>query len=111
MEKESLGLYVSEHPLTAVKEQLARKTDCRLAEAGRGVTARSSRSGGSSARSSSWTTRKGDPMVFARLDDLTGSAEVVASIRSTSTRASCWRRTRFSSSRAASTTSKRGRRS
>ena len=32
MEKESLGLYVSEHPLTAVKEQLARKTDCRLAE-------------------------------------------------------------------------------
>src|SRR5690348_17039040 len=32
MEKESLGLYVSEHPLTDVKDQLKRKTDCGLVE-------------------------------------------------------------------------------
>ena len=32
LEKESLGLYVSEHPLHAVREQLRRKTDCSLAE-------------------------------------------------------------------------------
>src|SRR6185437_11265437 len=30
MEKESLGLYVSEHPLSAAKDQLRRKTDCPL---------------------------------------------------------------------------------
>jgi DNA polymerase-3 subunit alpha len=77
MEKESLGLYVSEHPLTAVKEQLARKTDTRLAE----VTARRDGEivtiGGIVGALKHLTTRKGDPMVFARLDDLTGSGEVV----------------------------------
>jgi DNA polymerase-3 subunit alpha len=77
MEKESLGLYVSEHPLTAVKEQLGRKTDTRLAEVpvrrdGEIVTV-----GGIVGALKHLTTRKGDPMVFARLDDLTGSAEVV----------------------------------
>jgi DNA polymerase III subunit alpha len=77
MEKESLGLYVSEHPLAAVKEELARKTDCRLVELqarrdGEIVTV-----GGIVGSLKQLTTRKGDPMVFARLDDLTGSAEVV----------------------------------
>jgi DNA polymerase-3 subunit alpha len=77
LEKESLGLYVSEHPLAAVKEQLFRKTDCRLAEVparrdGEIVTV-----GGIVGAMKQLTTRKGDPMVFARLDDLTGSAEVV----------------------------------
>jgi DNA polymerase-3 subunit alpha len=77
MEKESLGLYVSEHPLAAVKEELARKTDCRLVELparrdGEIVTV-----GGIVGALKQLTTRKGDPMVFARLDDLTGSAEVV----------------------------------
>src|SRR5205085_3269798 len=32
MEKESLGLYVSEHPLSGVKDRLRRKTDCPLTE-------------------------------------------------------------------------------
>ena len=32
MEKESLGLYVSEHPLNAVRDQLRRRTDCTLVE-------------------------------------------------------------------------------
>jgi DNA polymerase-3 subunit alpha len=77
LEKESLGLYVSEHPLAAVKEQLARKTDCRLTEVparrdGEIVTV-----GGIVGAVKQVTTRKGDPMVFVQLDDLTGSAEVV----------------------------------
>jgi DNA polymerase III subunit alpha len=77
LEKESLGLYVSEHPLAAVKEQLARKTDCRLVDVpprrdGEIVTV-----GGIVGAMKQLTTRKGDPMVFVRLDDLTGSAEVV----------------------------------
>src|SRR3954447_21373088 len=32
LEKETLGLYVSEHPLHAIRDQLRRKTDCTLAE-------------------------------------------------------------------------------
>ena len=32
LEKETLGLYVSEHPLHAVRDQLRRKTDCTLNE-------------------------------------------------------------------------------
>jgi DNA polymerase-3 subunit alpha len=77
MEKESLGLYVSEHPLAAVKEQLARKTDTKLVDLparrdGEIVTV-----GGIVGALKQLTTRKGDPMVFVRLDDLTGSAEIV----------------------------------
>jgi DNA polymerase III subunit alpha len=77
MEKESLGLYVSEHPLAAVKEQLARKTDTKLVDIparrdGEIVTV-----GGMVGALKQLTTRKGDPMVFVRLDDLTGSAEIV----------------------------------
>jgi DNA polymerase-3 subunit alpha len=77
MEKESLGLYVSEHPLTAVKDELLRKTNCRLAEVparreGEVVTV-----GGIVGALRQVTTRRGDPMVFVRLDDLAGSAEVV----------------------------------
>jgi DNA polymerase III subunit alpha len=77
MEKESLGLYVSEHPLTAVKDELLRKTDCRLADVparrdGEVVTV-----GGIVGALRQVTTRKGDPMVFVRLDDLAGSTEIV----------------------------------
>src|SRR5439155_24779841 len=32
MEKESLGLYVSEHPLGAIRDQLRKRTDCTLVE-------------------------------------------------------------------------------
>src|SRR5262249_28437135 len=32
LEKESLGLYVSEHPLSAIRDQLRRRTDCTLVE-------------------------------------------------------------------------------
>jgi DNA polymerase-3 subunit alpha len=77
LEKESLGLYVSEHPLAAVKDQLNRKTDCRLSD----VSAR--RDGeivtvaGIVGAVKPLTTRKGDPMAFVQLDDITGSAEVI----------------------------------
>jgi DNA polymerase III subunit alpha len=77
MEKESLGLYVSEHPLAAVKEQLARKTDTRLAEVPARRDGEIVMVGGIVGALKQLTTRKGDPMVFVRLDDLTGTAEVV----------------------------------
>jgi DNA polymerase-3 subunit alpha len=77
LEKESLGLYVSEHPLAAVREELRRKTDCALVDVpsrrdGEIVTV-----GGIVGALKQLTTRKGEPMVFARLDDLSSSTEVV----------------------------------
>jgi DNA polymerase-3 subunit alpha len=78
LEKETLGLYVSEHPLAAVKDQLRRKTECTLNELqfrrdGEIVTI-----GGIVSSLKQMTTKKGDPMVFAGLEDVTGACEVVA---------------------------------
>ena len=78
LEKETLGLYVSEHPLQGIREQLRRKVDVPIAEVngrrdGDVVTV-----GGIVGALRSLTTRKGDPMAFVRLDDLSGSVEVIA---------------------------------
>jgi DNA polymerase-3 subunit alpha len=77
MEKESLGLWVSEHPLHGLKDALRRKSDVPLAELvsrrdGDVVTI-----GGIVGSIRSITTRKGDPMAFVRIDDLSGSTEVI----------------------------------
>jgi DNA polymerase III subunit alpha len=77
MEKESLGLYVSEHPLDAVRDQLRRKTDCSLAEIERRREGEVVTVGGIVAEVKQITTKKGEPMVFLALDDPTGEAEVV----------------------------------
>jgi len=77
LEKESLGIYVSEHPLSAVKEQLSRKTDCRISEVSLRRDGEIVTVGGMVGALKQLTTRKGDPMVFVQLDDVTGSAEVV----------------------------------
>ncbi|MFN2469864.1 MAG: DNA polymerase III subunit alpha [Gaiellaceae bacterium] len=77
MEKESLGLYVSEHPLTAVADQLRRKTDCGLAEVERRRDGEVVTVGGIVGAIKQLTTKKGEPMVFLQLDGVTGSAEVV----------------------------------
>jgi DNA polymerase-3 subunit alpha len=77
LEKETLGLYVSEHPLAAIKDQLRRKTECTLNELafrrdGEVVTI-----GGIVSSLKQMTTKKGDPMVFVGLEDVTGTCEVV----------------------------------
>jgi DNA polymerase III subunit alpha len=77
MEKETLGVYVSEHPLQAIREQLRRKTDCGLAEAERRRDGEVVTVGGIVGAIKQLTTKKGEPMVFMRLDDLAGSIEVV----------------------------------
>jgi DNA polymerase-3 subunit alpha len=76
-EKESLGLYVSEHPLTGVKDALRRKTDCRIAEVERRRDGEVVTVGGIVGALKQLTTKKGEPMVFLRLDDLSGSIETV----------------------------------
>jgi DNA polymerase-3 subunit alpha len=78
LEKESLGLYVSEHPLTAVREQLRRKTDCALAEVERRRDGETVVVAGIVSALKQMTTKKGEPMAFVGLEDVTGSVEVVA---------------------------------
>jgi DNA polymerase-3 subunit alpha len=77
LEKETLGLYVSEHPLDAIRDQLRRSVDVPLAELERRRDGEILTIAGIVSTLKQLTTKKGDPMVFARLDDLTGSAEVV----------------------------------
>ena len=76
-EKEAIGLFVSAHPLKPVREALRARADCALAElAGRRdkewVTV-----GGIVTESKRIRTRNGDHMMFATLDDLEGSVEML----------------------------------
>jgi DNA polymerase-3 subunit alpha len=77
LEKEALGLYVSEHPLHAIRDQLRRKTDTPLADVERRRDGEVVTVGGIVGQIKQLTTKKGEPMVFLRLDDVTGGAEVV----------------------------------
>jgi DNA polymerase III subunit alpha len=77
LEKEVLGLYVSEHPLERVRGELRRKTDCALADIERRRDGEFVTVGGIVSSLKQVTTKRGEPMVFATLDDPTGSAEVV----------------------------------
>jgi DNA polymerase-3 subunit alpha len=78
LEKETLGLYVSEHPLAPVRDQLRRKTDCTLSELERRRDGEIVTVGGIVSSLKQLTTKKGEPMVFAGLEDVTGACEVVA---------------------------------
>src|SRR5215212_10069602 len=77
LEKETLGLYVSEHPLSGVRDQLRRKSDCTLAELERRRDGEVVTVGGIVAAVKQLTTKRGEPMVFIALDDPTGGGEVV----------------------------------
>jgi len=77
LEKEALGIYVSEHPLHAIRDQLRRKTDTALADVERRRDGEVVVVAGIVGALKQLTTKKGEPMVFLRLDDVTGSAEVV----------------------------------
>ena len=77
LEKETLGLYVSEHPLSAIRSELRAKTDATLGELERRRDGEIVTVGGIVGEVKHLTTKKGEPMVFMRLDDVTGSAEIV----------------------------------
>ncbi len=77
LEKETLGLYVSEHPLSAVRDQLRRKTDATLGEIERRRDGEVVMVGGIISGVKHLTTKKGEAMVFLQLEDPTGTAEVV----------------------------------
>ena len=77
LEKESLGLYVSEHPLSGIRDQLRRKSDATVAELDRRRDGEVVTIGGIVAGVRHMTTKRGDAMVFLRLEDITGSVETV----------------------------------
>jgi DNA polymerase-3 subunit alpha len=77
LEKEALGLYVSSHPLQDCRRQLARAVTCGLASLGDRGDGEMVTVGGMIGALKAITTRKGEPMMFARLDDLEGQVEVV----------------------------------
>jgi DNA polymerase-3 subunit alpha len=77
LEKETLGLWISEHPLAEIGDQLRRKTDRPLAELERCRDGEIVTVGGIVSAVKQVTTKKGEPMVFVRLDDVIGSAECV----------------------------------
>ena len=85
MEKESLGLYVSGHPLDSVKEVLAKETTATTldfvideeTEKTEAVDGRNYRIGGLIDEVNLKVTRKGDNMAFLRIEDLFGTVEVV----------------------------------
>ncbi len=77
LEKETLGLWVSEHPLAGLGDQLKRKSDRSIADLERARDGEIVTVAGIVSSVKQLTTKKGDPMVFLRLDDLTGSTEAV----------------------------------
>ena len=76
-EKELIGVYLSDHPLTRVVEQVADWVNAGTATIDRGSHDRGVRMVGLVASLRLLTTKKGDPMAFGQLEDLDGSIEVV----------------------------------
>jgi DNA polymerase-3 subunit alpha len=77
MEKEVLGLYVSEHPLQGIRDQLRRKADCTVGELERRRDGEVITIGGIVSSLRHMTTKRGDAMVFLRVEDVTGGVETV----------------------------------
>ena len=77
MEKDTLGLYVTEHPLSPLRAELRAKTDATIAELERRRDGETVTVGGIVGEVKQLTTKRGEPMVFLTLDDPTGSGEAV----------------------------------
>src|SRR3954468_8509379 len=76
-EKETLGLFLSSHPLKEVRPALRARADCSLADLGAKKDGEWVTVGGMIAECKRIRTRKGDPMMFATLDDLEGQVELL----------------------------------
>ena len=76
-EKETLGLYLTDHPLAEVADQLRRRVDLPLRDLPGRREHETVSVGGLIASLRVTTSRSGDPMAFARLDDGMTQVEVV----------------------------------
>ena len=77
MEKETLGLFLSSHPLKDVRPALVARVDCSLADLERKRDGEWVTVGGVVAECKRIRTKKGDPMMFATLDDLEAQVEML----------------------------------
>ena len=77
LEKETLGLYVSEHPLSSLRTEMRAKTDATIAELEKRRDGEAVTVGGIVSEVRQLTTKRGETMVFLRLDDVTGGIDCV----------------------------------
>ena len=77
LEKEVLGLYVSDHPLSAIRDQLRRKSDSTVGELERRRDGEVVTIGGIVSSLRHMTTKRGDAMIFLQMEDITGGIETV----------------------------------
>ncbi|HEY2632427.1 MAG TPA: DNA polymerase III subunit alpha [Solirubrobacteraceae bacterium] len=77
VEKEAIGLFISAHPLKPMREALRAKADCPLAALAERRDKDWVTVGGIITESKRIRTRNGDHMMFATLDDLEGSVEML----------------------------------
>jgi DNA polymerase III subunit alpha len=77
LEKELLGLYLSDHPLRRISAELARLTDTQAVEVTSALQDTEVRVAGLVREVRRVVTRKGQIMAYATLEDLTGSVDVV----------------------------------
>jgi DNA polymerase-3 subunit alpha len=76
-EKEAIGLFISEHPLKPLKEALRARADCSLSSLSDRRDKDLVTVGGIITETKKIRTRNGDHMMFATLDDLAGSVELL----------------------------------
>jgi DNA polymerase-3 subunit alpha len=77
VEKEAIGLFVSAHPLKPLREVLRARVDCPLSSLSDRRDKDLVTVGGIITEAKRIRTRNGDPMMFATLDDLAGSVEML----------------------------------
>ncbi|TMC12751.1 MAG: DNA polymerase III subunit alpha, partial [Chloroflexi bacterium] len=77
LEKELLGLYLSDHPLKRVASELARLTDAQALEITSEIQGQEVRVGGLVRERRRVVTKKGQIMAYAEIEDLTGTVDVI----------------------------------
>jgi len=77
MEKETMGTFLSDHPLSQVREALRVRADCTLAELEKKPDGATVTVGGIIAEAKKIRTKTGTNMMFATLDDLEGRVELI----------------------------------
>ena len=77
VEKEAIGLFISAHPLKQVREALRARVDCGLADLAQRKDKDWVTAGGIITAAKKIRTRNGEHMMFATLDDLEGSVEIL----------------------------------
>ncbi|HWO16586.1 MAG TPA: DNA polymerase III subunit alpha, partial [Solirubrobacterales bacterium] len=77
LEKETLGTYLSSHPLSEVRDALRARVDCKLAELGGKPDGAWVTVGGIVAACKRIRTKSGTQMMFATLDDVEGQVEML----------------------------------